>query len=179
MSSKDSDKGCSRKARKREEKRTGIGNKGHGVVVVVRDTDRRRARDCGRRRRDTGEVVDEDSEPCVVLREQVALELFPEAEDEDRVGILPWEYKCQWRWTGAWRANKSLMIVVSASLSRTPFGRTWFRTGDGVTDGGGCCSGQKALEFSGKIARPGQVYSQGAWALPPGTEHLEAASRAY
>jgi len=104
-------------------------------VVAVPDTDRRGTRLCGSRRRDTGEGVDEDSELCVVLRELDAPELLPEAEDEDRVGTPPW--KCKWRCTGAWRANKSLIIVLRESLSRTPFGRICFVIDDGATEGGG------------------------------------------
>ena len=107
-------------------------------MAVVPDRDRRGTRLCGSRRRDTGEGVDADSELCVVLRELDVPELFPEAENEDRVGIPPW--KCKWRWTGAWRANKSLIIALSASLNRMPLGRICFLTGDGVTDRGGCCS---------------------------------------
>jgi hypothetical protein len=119
---------------KREKTRTGFGNTVDGTVVVVPDTDRRGTRHCGNRRRDTRE----DSELCVVLRELDAPELLPEAEDEDRVGTPP--RKCKWRCTGAWRANKSLIIVLSESLSRMPFGRICFVTGDGDTDGGGCCN---------------------------------------
>src|SRR5258708_40081833 len=88
-SSKDGDKGYTRKAQKRGGKRTGFGDEVHGTVVVVRDTDRRGARDCGKRRRDTGKDVDEESELCDGFRERVGPELSPAAADEESVGVPP------------------------------------------------------------------------------------------
>lgn len=117
--------------------------------------DRRGPRLCGSRRRDTGEGVEKDGEFCVVLRELDAPELLPEAEDEDRVGILPW--KRRWRCTGGWRANKSLIIVLSASLNRTPFGRICFlgaigsSCGNGMSRGG--CSSILVTTYSSDSAR--------------------------
>lgn len=110
----------------------------------MRETGKRATRDCGSSREiGAGDGVNEGNEVCVDLRGLDAPELHPEV-DEDAVGTAPWKCKC--RCTGAVRANKSLMIVVNASLSRTPFGRTCFPTGDGVTDGGDC--GDKILEIS-------------------------------
>jgi len=148
----------------REETRTGFGDVDDAVVIVP-DTDRRGIRHCGSCRRDTGEGVVEDSEPCVVLRDLDAPELLPvpEAENDDRVGIPPW--KCKWRCTGGWRANKSLIIVLSASLSRTPFGRFCFLTVDDVVCG--------CLESSGRGNGTEQGYSR------EGTECLAAAAQAY
>jgi hypothetical protein len=158
---------------KGEETRTGIGDNADDTVVVVPDMDKRGTRLCGRRSRDADEGVDEDSELCVVLRELDVPELFPEAEDEDRVGIPPW--KCKWRCTGAWRANKSLIIVLSASLSRTPFGRICFLTGDGVSDGGDCCN--VVCEQGGTGTKQG--YSRGQKARPAVTGCLAGAARSY
>jgi hypothetical protein len=140
---------------KREETRTGLGDNVDDTVAVVPDTDRRGPRLCGSRRRDTGEGVEKDGEFCVVLRELDAPELFPEAEDEDRVGILPW--KRRWRCTGGWRANKSLIIVLSASLNRTPFGRICFlgaissSCGNEISRGG--CSSILVTTYSSDSAR--------------------------
>jgi len=140
---------------KSEEARTGFGDKVDNTEVVVPDTDRRGTRLWGSRRGDTDEGVDEDSELCVVLRELDAPELLPEAEDEDRVGILPWKHR--WRCTGGWRANKSLIIVLSASLNRTPFGRICFlgpidsSCGNRMSRGG--CSSILVTTYSGDSAR--------------------------
>lgn len=122
--------------KRREETRTG----GGVDVVPVRDTDRRGTSDCGSSHgRDTGEGVDEGSDVCVGLWGLDRPESLPEA-DEDAAGTASW--KCEWRSTGAWRANRSLITVFRASLSRTPFGRMcFFPTEDGVTGGGGCCNG--------------------------------------
>jgi hypothetical protein len=121
----------------------------------VPDTDRRGTRLCGSRKRDTDEGVDDDSELCVVLRELDAPELLPEAEDEDRVGILPW--KRRWRCTGGWRANKSLITVLSASLNRTPFGRICFLGAIGSSCGNrmsrGSCSSILVTTYSSESAR--------------------------
>jgi hypothetical protein len=98
--SKDSDKLL---RKRREETRTGRRDGVGGTVVPMLDTDRRGTRDCGSSRgRGAGDGVDEGSEACVGLLGLDASESLPEA-DEDAAGTAPW--KCEWRCTGAGRAN--------------------------------------------------------------------------
>ena len=181
--SKDSDKLL---RKRREETRTG----GGVDVMPVRDTDRRGTSDCGSSHgRDTGEGVDEGSDVCIGLWGLDRPESLPEA-DEDAAGTASW--KCEWRSTGAWRANRSLITVFRASLSRTPFGRMcFFPTEDGVTGGGGCCNGGCGQSFckSARITRLGRLgfsdkgdwtmYSRRQKARSPGRGYLTAAARAY
>ena len=158
--------------------------------MVVRDTVRRGTRDCGSScERGAGDDVDEDGEIGVIFRELDAPESLPET-DEDAAGNAP--SKCEWRCTGTWRANRSLIIVVSASLSRTPFGRARFPTEDGVTGSGARCCGDACEQSSGdqRELQGWDVWglearenwtgcSQGQQARALGMECLAAAAQAY
>ena len=175
--------------KRKEEERTGNGGDADGAVVVVRDAVRRGTRDCGSRcETGAGDDVDEDGEGGVIFRELDAPESLPET-DEEAAGTAP--SKCEWRCTGTWRANRSLIIVVSASLSRTPFGSARFPMEGGVTGSKArCCSGcgqssgdQQDLQgwdVWGLKARENWTgCSQGQQARPLGTECLAATVQGY
>jgi hypothetical protein len=51
-------------------------------------------------------------------------------EGEEGAAVTDWTHNG--RHTSGWRENKSLMTVVSASLSRIPLGSTFFPAGDGA-----------------------------------------------
>ena len=97
-----------------------------GTGAAADDTDRRGTRESGNRNR--CDDVDDDELRALRL-EAGAPESLLDEEDE---GAAAADWKCNCRYTSVSRENKSLITVVSASLSRMPLGSKFFPASDGA-----------------------------------------------
>ena len=102
-----------------------------GTGAAADDTDRRGTRESGNRNR--CDDVDDDELRALRLEAGAPESLL----DEEEEGAAAADWKCDCRYTSIWRENKSLITVVSASLSRMPLGSKFFPASDGTTWGCG------------------------------------------
>ena len=97
-----------------------------GTEAAADDTGRRGTRECGKR--DWCDDVEDDELRALRLEAGAPESLL----DEEAEGAPSADWKRNSRYTSGWRENKSLMTVVSASLSRMPLGSTLFPARDGA-----------------------------------------------
>ena len=96
-----------------------------GTGAAADDTDRRGTRQSGNRNR----CDDVDDDELRALRLEAGA---PESLLDEEEGAAAADWKCDCRYTSVWRENKSLITVVSASLSRIPLGSKFFPGSDGA-----------------------------------------------